>query len=91
MCYVVENSLLWKGAKVIAKGELQYLAPLRDIKKSKKKRLDLTGAGNSNVVAQGPIVGVSAVGALELVALREQCQVTRISAYALCNSSNQIP
>jgi len=58
---------LEKGRK--AQQKVSFLAPPRDIKKAiKKKRLDLARAGNSNVVAQGPIIGVSAVGALGLAA-----------------------
>lgn len=46
------------------------------------RQVDLTKAGNSNDMGQGPVIGISAVGALELVVLREQRQVTQISTYS---------
>lgn len=45
-------------------------------------QVDLTKVGNSNDTGQGPVIGISAVGSLELVVFREQCQVTRISKHA---------
>ena len=45
-------------------------------------QVDLTKAGNSNDMGQGPVIGISAVGSLDLAVFREQCQVTRISKHA---------
>lgn len=56
MCYVVENSLLWKrGTKNTAKASCS--TPLRDI-----KALDLARGANSIAIAHGPIIQVSMVG-----------------------------
>ena len=57
MCYVVENSLLGKGAKIAAKKEL--LSPSERHKKEKEKHQTIpyhTRGGNSNDIAHRPII-----------------------------------
>ena len=56
VCYVVRNFLLWKGGEKHTKN-----LPFRD-KRKRKKALDPTRRGKSNVLSHGPIIRVLTVG-----------------------------
>jgi len=58
VCYVVRNSLLWKGGKKHSKNTAPF-PPLRQ--KKKQKFLDHTRRGKSNDIAHRPIIQVFTV------------------------------
>ena len=58
VCYVVQNSLLWKGGKKHSKSTAPFPPPRQ---KKKQKNLDLTERGKPNDIARRPIIQVFTV------------------------------
>ena len=61
MCYVVQNSLLWKGGKKHSQNTAPFPPPRQ---KKNKKVLDHTERGKPNDIAHRPIIQVFTVGVM---------------------------